>query len=80
MWKSHRRLLSSGLLLFAFSATVWATDPEVTDARLRLLPGKLPAAGYFKLSNASEGKLPITGWQRLNRFIAVNGNASFLNR
>lgn len=61
MWKSYRRLLSSGLLLFALSATVWAADPEVTDARLRLLPGKLPAAGYFNMSNASGRSVKLVG-------------------
>lgn len=61
MWRSNRRLLLSGLLLFAFSATLWATDLTVTDARLRLLPGDLPAGGYFSLSNTSGESVVLIG-------------------
>lgn len=45
-----------GLLLLALSAGAMATELSVTNARLRLLPGDLPAAGYFSLSN--QGKKP----------------------
>ncbi len=61
MRRSYRQLLLSGLLLFAFSATVWGADLKVTDARLRLLPGDLPAAGYFSLSNTSGGDVVLIG-------------------
>ncbi|HDZ58148.1 MAG TPA: copper chaperone PCu(A)C [Pseudomonas xinjiangensis] len=60
MRHSYRQLIS-GLLLLAFSAMIWAADLEVTDARLRLLPGDLPAAGYFSLSNTSGESVVLVG-------------------
>jgi copper(I)-binding protein len=56
----NQRLLS-GLLLFVFSATAATADFKVTDARLRLLPGDLPAAGYFKLNKTSGGPVTLVG-------------------
>ncbi|GLZ87444.1 hypothetical protein Pres01_34950 [Metapseudomonas resinovorans] len=50
-----------GLLLLIFSTAVGAADLEVKDARLRLLPGDLPAGGYFSLSNASKQSVVLVG-------------------
>ncbi|MDL4864461.1 copper chaperone PCu(A)C [Halomonas elongata] len=44
--------LAACLLLAPLGAS--AEDLEVTDARMRLLPGDMPAAGYFRLHNRSE--------------------------
>ncbi|MDT4868223.1 Copper chaperone PCu(A)C [compost metagenome] len=52
-----------GLFLLIFSAVVGAADLEVTDARLRLLPGDLPAGGYFSLSNVSKQSVILVGAQ-----------------
>ncbi|TFH87468.1 copper chaperone PCu(A)C [Billgrantia azerbaijanica] len=49
------------LLLIATSGTLAAAELEVSEARLRLLPGDLPAAGYFTLTNASEKGVTLTG-------------------
>lgn len=49
----------STLLLFTGSAV--AADLEVTDARLRLLPGDLPGAGYFTLHNGGDAAVTLTG-------------------
>lgn len=49
----------SALLLAAGSAS--AADLNVTDARLRLLPGDLPGAGYFSLHNASDSAITLVG-------------------
>jgi copper(I)-binding protein len=46
------------LTLFACSAAFAAPAVTVTNARIRLLPGDLPLAGYFDLAN--QGKRPVT--------------------
>lgn len=51
-----------GLLALALSAgSVQAAEPEVTDARLSLLPGDLPGAGYFNITNTSDETLTLVG-------------------
>lgn len=63
---SHRTVIQrgimAGMLALLFSSTaVHAQDLEVADARLRLLPGDLPAAGYFTLHNAGDETVTLTG-------------------
>lgn len=51
-----------GLFALAMSVgTAHAQDLEVTDAQLRLLPGDLPAAGYFTLHNAGSNTVTLNG-------------------
>lgn len=50
-----------GLLLFMVSAAAMAAGLEVRDARMRLLPGDLPAAGYFSLVNVSSETMVLVG-------------------
>lgn len=49
------------LLLIGTSGAVSAAELEVNEARIRLLPGDLPAAGYFILANTSEADITLTG-------------------
>lgn len=61
-----RNLLSSlvvGISVFVFSSGLAFADGkiEVTDARLRLLPGDVPAAGYFKLHNGTDEAIKLVG-------------------
>jgi copper(I)-binding protein len=51
----------SALLIFVFSAGAFAAGVEVQDARLRLLPGDLPAAGYFSINNVGEKAAVLVG-------------------
>lgn len=43
------------------SAVAEAAELEVKDARLRLLPGDLPAGGYFSLSNVGSQSVVLAG-------------------
>lgn len=49
------------LLLIGTSGAVSAAELEVDEARIRLLPGDLPAAGYFTLANTSEVDMTLIG-------------------
>jgi copper(I)-binding protein len=49
------------VLLTGTSGALSAAELEVNEARLRLLPGDLPAAGYFTLVNTSEADITLTG-------------------
>lgn len=49
------------VLLIGASGALSAAELEVGEARLRLLPGDLPAAGYFTLVNTSEADITLTG-------------------
>ncbi len=53
----------AGALLAGLMATgsLQAGELTVTDARLRLMPGDLPAAGYFRLHNAGDETVTLTG-------------------
>ncbi|WP_077521095.1 copper chaperone PCu(A)C [Metapseudomonas resinovorans] len=69
-------------LLLATSAEALA-DLEAKDARLRLLPGNLPAAGYFRLTNTGTQPVVLTGAQSptyaevmMHRSAVENGTAS----
>jgi periplasmic copper chaperone A len=57
-----KRLSLAILLMTAapFSPS-WAAPFDVTDAWFRLLPGKLPAGGYFNAQNNGRRDLAITG-------------------
>lgn len=51
-----------GVLVFALSAaSLQAAEPEITEARLSLLPGDLPGAGYFTITNTSDEPIVLVG-------------------
>jgi periplasmic copper chaperone A len=78
-----RRLIRlSSILLLAVSTTAIA-DLEVSEAKLRLLPGDLPTAGYFTLTNKDSLPVTLTGAQSpdfaqvmMHRSSLENGMAS----
>lgn len=47
--------------LLLATGTAWAQDVQVTDARLSLLPGEQPGAGYFQLYNATDEMAVLVG-------------------
>ena len=56
-----RRLVRLSIaLLLTITATAMA-DVQVSEAKLRLLPGNLPAAGYFTLTNSGSPPVVLTG-------------------
>lgn len=68
LWKAWKmtlqrlnRILFGGLLLLILSAVAEAAELEVKDARLRLLPGDLPAGGYFSLRNVGSQSVVLVG-------------------
>ncbi|WP_242674485.1 copper chaperone PCu(A)C [Marinobacter halodurans] len=61
-----RNLVSSvvmGLSAFVLSAGLAFAEGkvDVSDARLRLLPGDVPAAGYFRLHNGTDEAIKLIG-------------------
>lgn len=56
-----RTLFWSLSTLLLFTGIAVAAELEVTDARLRLLPGDLPGAGYFTLHNGGDSAVTLTG-------------------
>ncbi|MEJ2346295.1 MAG: copper chaperone PCu(A)C [Gammaproteobacteria bacterium] len=56
-------LLLVTLLCVAWTAAAWAAGPstQIDNARIRLLPGDLPLAGYFELTNNGQHTLTLTG-------------------
>ena len=51
-----------GLCLLVLSVgSVHAADIDVTDAKLSLLPGDLPGAGYFSITNNSDAPIVLVG-------------------
>ncbi|MDQ7729519.1 copper chaperone PCu(A)C [Halomonas sp. SpR8] len=48
-------------ILTLCAGSVHAAEVEVTDAKLSLLPGDLPSAGYFNLTNTSDAPLVLVG-------------------
>ncbi|BAU77220.1 copper chaperone PCu(A)C [Metapseudomonas furukawaii] len=75
------RYLCIALLLAA--STDAMAGLEAKDARLRLLPGNLPAAGYFSLTNTGTESVVLTGAQSptyaevmMHRSAIENGTAS----
>jgi copper(I)-binding protein len=49
------------LLLIGTSSALSAAELKVNEARIRLLPGDIPAAGYFTLANTSEANITLIG-------------------
>lgn len=71
------------LLLIGTSGALSAAELKVNEARLRLLPGDLPAAGYFTLANTSEADItligadsPAFGSVMMHRSVSQDGVAS----
>jgi copper(I)-binding protein len=56
-------VLLAALLCAVWATGAWAASPtaQVRDARIRLLPGDLPLAGYFELTNGGSRTLTLTG-------------------
>lgn len=62
--RAVRRTLLPTLSLAALCAavaTAQAADIDVSDARLSILPGDTPGAGYFTLHNASDETISLVG-------------------
>lgn len=56
------RRLACGLLALLMSAgAAQAADLDVSEAQLRLMPGDLPGAGYFRLHNAGDETVTLVG-------------------
>lgn len=51
-------MVFAGLLI---AAPAFAADIQVSDAWMRALPAKLPAAGYFTLHNTGAKEVALTG-------------------
>lgn len=51
------------LAVLLVSSPAWAGPVQVSDAWIRSLPAKLPAAGYFTLRNTSGKEVSLTGAQ-----------------
>lgn len=49
------------LALLCISGVLPAAELEVSEAKMRLLPGDLPAAGYFTLHNAGDASVTLIG-------------------
>lgn len=56
----QRLVRQATALLLAVSTTALA-ELQVSEAKLRLLPGDLPAAGYFTLTNTGSQPVVLTG-------------------
>ncbi|NYS59376.1 copper chaperone PCu(A)C [Vreelandella salicampi] len=49
------------LLILGMPSALFAADLQISDARMRLLPGDIPAAGYFTLTNTGETDNTLIG-------------------
>ncbi|MHB8347022.1 MAG: copper chaperone PCu(A)C [Acidiferrobacterales bacterium] len=94
LWGARRLLCRSFFAMGALLAAVlaapaaWSATPSapaavVTHARIRLLPGDLPLAGYFDLANPGSRPLTLTGASspafrsvELHRSMEKNGMSS----
>ncbi|MCW4151781.1 copper chaperone PCu(A)C [Halomonas sp. 18H] len=56
-WMAPLALLAGAVM----SLNAQAGDLEVSEARMRVLPGEMPAAGYFQLHNGGEGTVVLVG-------------------
>lgn len=56
-----KRSLPCGLMLLVAATAALAGGLEVENARLRLLPGDVPAGGYFSLANAGAKSAVLVG-------------------
>lgn len=65
VFQSHLgRALARALIVtltLAPTLPVWAGDLDVSNPRVRWLPGDLPLAGYFRLDNRGDGARRLTG-------------------
>jgi len=61
MNRVHRNCAMGMLALLMGTGAAQAAEIEVSDARLRLLPGDLPGAGYFVLHNNSDDIVTLSG-------------------
>ncbi len=60
--KNHRRwFVGMALALCAGFAVAGTSTVTVSNARIRLLPGNLPLAGYFDAHNSSNKTISLTG-------------------
>lgn len=59
--RTSRRLAGVLLAGLMTSGIAQADGLEATEAQLRLLPGDLPGAGYFRLHNDGEASVTLTG-------------------
>lgn len=59
----HIRTWATGIVAALVLGSVHAAGPSISasHARIRLLPGDLPLAGYVDLTNTGEGPLSLTG-------------------
>ncbi|MNJ33771.1 hypothetical protein D3C77_284610 [compost metagenome] len=80
MMRGIGRQLAAALLLLTANAAM--AQVQVQNAQLRLLPGDLPAAGYFTLTNTGAEPVALNGAQSdmfgqvmIHRSIQENGMA-----
>ena len=75
------------LILAVVAPSAFAEKPaaQLSDARIRLLPGDLPLAGYFHLTNTSDRQLslegaasPTFGMVMMHQSIEKNGTAKMV--
>jgi periplasmic copper chaperone A len=60
--RAGRSILATALAALLGCFAVMAAAPvTITHARIRLLPGDLPLAGYFDLTNGTDRPLVLTG-------------------
>ncbi|AYC31572.1 copper chaperone PCu(A)C [Pseudomonas cavernae] len=78
-----RRLVQLGAAVLLSVSTTATADLQVSEAKLRLLPGDLPAAGYFTLTNNGSQPVVLSGAQSpafaqvmMHRSSLENGMAS----
>ncbi|WP_111494156.1 copper chaperone PCu(A)C [Marinobacter bohaiensis] len=61
MHRLSRTLLAGATAFALLSPLAHAGDIDVSDARVRLLPGDVPSAGYFSLHNGSDRTVTLVG-------------------
>ncbi|WP_261395843.1 copper chaperone PCu(A)C [Halomonas sp. DP4Y7-2] len=65
VWSFPMRFMSAALSLglagLLLATPVVAAELEISDARLRVLPGERPGAGYFQLHNPGEAAVAVVG-------------------
>ena len=85
--KNHFRIWILGLVLAlgAPAAIAGANGIEVTNPRIRLLPGDLPLAGYFDVRNSGKNAVSLTGASSadfgmvmMHKSMHMNGEASMM--
>lgn len=58
--RSHQQVWAT-ILLMLLTGVAHGNDLIVTNARLSLLPGDMPGAGYFRLHNAGDKPVTLVG-------------------